>query len=144
MARPLRLRQKLTLGLALTVGSVGLLVGGITLAYLSHVTADKATAEKLVQIQLVMQVHHWAHLMTITPSDRTDRAAQIDHILECTKMPAKLPNTSARFSIVQKSTRSPGETDWFTRTRSTRHWIWLMPGWVRQAWRRWEWQPAGE
>ncbi len=90
MARPLRLRQKLTLGLALTVGSVGLLVGGIAIAYLSHVTADKATAEKLVQIQLVMQVHHWAHLMTITPNDRTDRAAQIDHILECTKSARKV------------------------------------------------------
>jgi two-component system NtrC family sensor kinase len=83
VARPLRLRQKLTLGLALTVGSVALLVGGIALAYLSHVTADKATAEKLVQIQLVMQVHDCAYLMTVTPAERTDRAGQIDHIHEC-------------------------------------------------------------
>jgi len=84
VARPLRLRQKLTLGLALTVGSVALLVGGIALSYLSHVTADKATSEKLVQIQLVMQVHHSAHLMTVTPADRADRAGQIDHVHECT------------------------------------------------------------
>lgn len=85
MARPLRLRQKLTLGLALTVGSVALLVGGITLAYYSHVTADRQTAEKLVQIHLVMQVHIWAHQMTLTPPERADRAGQIDHIRECTR-----------------------------------------------------------
>jgi signal transduction histidine kinase len=90
VARPLRLRQKLTLGLALTVGSVALLVGGITLAYLSHVTADKATSEKLVQIQLVMQVHHWAHLMTVSPTDRTDPAAQIEHIHHCVESAKKV------------------------------------------------------
>jgi signal transduction histidine kinase len=83
VARPLRLRQKLTLGLGLTVGSVALLLGGIALAYLSHVTADKATARKLDQIQLVMQVHHCSHLMTIIPPDRSDRVGQIEHIVSC-------------------------------------------------------------
>src|SRR5262245_34853949 len=30
-----------------------------------------------------MQVHHCAHLMTVTPADRADRAGQIDHVREC-------------------------------------------------------------
>src|SRR5207248_10554214 len=53
VARPRRLRHKLMLGLALVVGSVGLLLGGTLYGINAYLTTVKTTERKLEELQLV-------------------------------------------------------------------------------------------
>ena len=53
MARPRRLRHKLMLGLALVVGSVGLLLGGTAYGFRSYTNTVKLTERKLFELQQV-------------------------------------------------------------------------------------------
>ena len=56
MARPWRLRYKLGLGLALVVGSVGLLLGGSLFGLTSYVETMDTTKQKLDETQIVTQL----------------------------------------------------------------------------------------
>jgi two-component system NtrC family sensor kinase len=53
VARPRRLRHKLMLGLALVVGSVGLLLGGTAYGFRSYTNTVKITERKLYELQQV-------------------------------------------------------------------------------------------
>ena len=53
MARPRRLRHKLMLGLALVVGSVGLLLGGTAYGFRAYLNTVKVTERKLDELQYV-------------------------------------------------------------------------------------------
>ena len=56
MARPWRLRHKLTLGLALVVGSVGLLLGGAMFGLSSYLQTQRTTSRKLEEIKIVFEL----------------------------------------------------------------------------------------
>lgn len=56
MSRPMRLRHKLTLGLALIVGSVALLASGIGLAYTSYLDTGRSTKRKLDEIVWIVEL----------------------------------------------------------------------------------------
>ncbi len=56
MARPMRLRHKLTLGLGLIVASVVLLAGGVGLAYVSYQDAGRSTKRKLDEIAWIIRL----------------------------------------------------------------------------------------
>jgi signal transduction histidine kinase len=58
VARPRWLRHKLTLGLALVVGSVGLLLGGTLYGIYSYLTTVRTTERKLYELQQVNVILH--------------------------------------------------------------------------------------
>src|SRR4051794_38998841 len=53
VARPRRLRHKLMLGLALVVGSVGLLLGGTAYGFRAYLNTVKTTERKLLELQQI-------------------------------------------------------------------------------------------
>ena len=61
MARPWRLRHKLVLGLALVVGSVGLLLGGTLFGLSSYAVAMQGTVHKLDEMSIVVQLRDHVH-----------------------------------------------------------------------------------
>ena len=65
MARPRRLRHKLMLGLALVVGSVGLLLGGTAYGFRAYLNTIHITEHKLVELDNVNIV-----LLFLTGPDR--------------------------------------------------------------------------
>ena len=56
MARPWRLRHKLSLGLALVIGSVALLLGGALFGLSSYLETQRVTGRKLEEMRLVVQL----------------------------------------------------------------------------------------
>ena len=66
MSRPMRLRHKLTLGLALVVGSVALLAGGVGLAYASYLDTGRSTKRKLDEITWIIELRD--AIQRISPS----------------------------------------------------------------------------
>jgi hypothetical protein len=53
VARPRRLRHKLMLGLALVVGSIGLLLGGTLYGLNAHRNSVRVTERKLIELQYI-------------------------------------------------------------------------------------------
>ena len=74
MARPRRLRHKLMLGLALVVGSVGLLLGGTLYGLAAYLRTVRVTERKLFELENMSVV--LAHLSGLQPTQFTDPASE--------------------------------------------------------------------
>lgn len=78
--RPMLLRHKLTLGLALVVGSVALLAGGIGLAYASYLDTGRATKRKLDEIGWIIELRDAIQRMSAIPSPQPTKDEELTHI----------------------------------------------------------------
>lgn len=90
MARPRRLRHKLMLGLALVVGSVGLLLGGTAYGFRSYLHSVKLTERKLYELQ---QLNIHLEYLSDAPKPAADVNAEYSHFgnqLDLAKIVAKV------------------------------------------------------
>ncbi|MFO0935650.1 MAG: HAMP domain-containing sensor histidine kinase [Gemmataceae bacterium] len=76
MSRPMRLRHKLTLGLALVVGSIALLAGGVGLAYASYQETGRSTKRKLDEIGWIIELRDAIQKISPTSQQTTDEELQ--------------------------------------------------------------------
>lgn len=76
----MRLRHKLTLGLALVVGSIALLAGGIGLAYSSYQETGRSTKRKLDEIGWIIELRDAIQRVSSITSDQPSVDEQIQSI----------------------------------------------------------------
>lgn len=80
MARPMRLRHKLSLGLALLVGSIALLAGGVGLAYASYQDTGRSTKRKLDEIGWIIELRDAIQKVSASPSHQPTADEEIQTI----------------------------------------------------------------
>ena len=104
MSRPMRLRHKLTLGLALVVGSVALLAGGIGLAYSSYLDTGRSTKRKLDEIGWIIELRD--SIQKLSPTSQQTADEELQHIrsglFEVARQKEKFRNELVTFTQPRK------------------------------------------
>jgi two-component system, NtrC family, sensor kinase len=108
VARPLRLRHKLVLGLVLVIASIGLLLGGALLGLSSYVYAGQVVDNKLSLIQVVVILRDRVHMLAVGGDRPRTREEERDYILSEL---AKIRQDLATFRMMRASARTLDTTD---------------------------------
>ena len=100
MARPRRLRHKLMLGLALVVGSVGLLLGGTLYGLNAYLNTVRTTERKLYEL-LQVNIMHAALQRPISSSDINTERADLNKNIEDAQSFANVYRTELGLTVTQ-------------------------------------------